>query len=471
MLSTRIVTIYARPARTFAEYGPAREVQVDDDPDVIPGWCAGLRRFMAEAGSPVSRTTAPALSERALRRSAWGLWWFLTSMVLAAVPMAFVSSSPGSWGPSGLAGEVAYLIIVMAFPLVGLLILRLQPRNTIGWILMGIGGVSAVSSLADNYATYGLLVNPGSLPGPLVVAGLNEGSWAPWIGLMGTFLILLYPDGRLPSPRWRPLGWLCAVTITVVTVSIVFLPGEMEEGPVAGAVNPLGSRAVEPVLTVVLGVFLPLLPLCIVACAVALVGRFRRSVGIERLQLKWLAAAAAVVALLYLLTMVTVSLFELTPLLKGAGGVVTAVQTVSILSFVLLPGAIGIAILRHRLYDIDIVINRALVYGLLTAMLGAVYLGSVLLLQLVLSPVTQSSDLAVAGSTLAVAGLFGPARVRTQNTVDRHFYRGRYDATRTIDAFADRLRHEVDLDAVGSGLQAAVNDTVQPAHVSLWLRP
>jgi hypothetical protein len=392
-------------------------------------------------------------------------------MNVVAVPLAFVAASSATWGPEGAAGEIAYLLIVMTFPLVGLLIVRQQPRNTIGWLLLGIGGVSAVSALADNYATYGVLVNPGSVPGPEVVAAINEGSWAPWIGLMGTFLILLYPDGHLPSQRWRWVARLSAVTIVVVAVTIIFLPGTLEEGPIPDMPNPLGVEAAEPVLKVLIAIFLPLLPLCIVACAIAVVGRFRRSANVERLQLKWLAAAGAVVALLYLITMVVVALQELTSVLDAAGTVVTAVQTVSILSFLLLPVAIGIAILRHRLYDIDVVIKRALVYGSLTALLGAIYLGLVLLLQLVLNPVTQQSDLAVAGSTLAVAGLFGPARARIQSTVDRHFYRRRYDAARTIDAFADRLRHEVDLDAVGSGLQAAVNDTVQPAHVSLWLRP
>jgi hypothetical protein len=414
--------------------------------------------------------TLAALSDRALRRLAWGLWWFLTAMFLAAVPMAFLSSS-GSWGAGGPVGEISYLVLVMVFPLMGLLIVRQQPRNTIGWVLLSIGGVSSVSGLADNYATYGVLVDPGSVPGPEVMAAFNEGTWAPWIGLMGTFLILLYPDGHLPSERWRPVAWLSAVTIVVVTVVITFQPGPLEEGPIPGTINPLGWRAAEPVLDVLLVVFLPMLPLCIVACAVAVICRFRRSAGVERLQLKWLAMAGVVVALLYLLTMVVVGLEGLTSVLDGAGAWVTAVQTVSLQAFVLLPIAIAIAILRYRLYDIDVLINRALVYGLLTAMLGVVYFGLVLLLQLVLYPVTQESDLAVAGSALAVAVLFRSARGRIQGIVDRRFYRSRYDAARTIDAFAGGLRHEVDLEAVGSGLQTAVHDTMQPAHVSLWLRP
>jgi hypothetical protein len=264
---------------------------------------------------------------------------------------------------------------------------------------------------------------------------------------------------------------LSGVTIVVVTIAITFLPGTLEEGPQPDMANPLGFQPTQPIFTVLLTIFLPLLPLCIVASAAALILRFRRSQGTERLQLKWLATAGAVVAVLYLLTMVSVGLAELTSLIDERAGWLTALQSASILTFLLLPAAIGVAILRHRLYDIDLVINRALVYGTLTATLASTYLGSVLLLQLLLDPLTSQSDLAVAGSTLAVAALFRPARARIQGSVDRRFYRSRYDAARTLDAFAASLRHQLDLDAVGTDLRTAVTDTVQPAHVSLWLRP
>ncbi len=414
-----------------------------------------------------------AASDRTLRRLAWAGWWFLITMVAISVPLSVVDEPriTESWGSQGLTSQAAFAIIVMSFPLVGLLILRRQPRNTIGWLLMGIGSVWGLGAMADNYATYGLLVNPGSVPGPAIVAALNEGIWVPAIGLMGTFLLLLYPDGHLPSPRWRPVAWLSAMTIVVATVIIDVLPGRLEESPVPTLANPLGWEAGEPVLTVVLVIFLPLLPLCIVACAVALVRRFRQAHGIECLQLKWLATAGAVVALLYLLTMASTLLTEALAAPNRTPGSLLALQSVSIMSFVLIPAAIGIAILRHGLYQIDVVINRALVYGSLTAILAGVYLGSVLLLQLALSPVTQQSDLAVAGSTLAVAAFFGPARARIQATVDRRFYRSRYDAIKTLDAFATRLRHELDLDAVGADLRTAVHETVQPEHISLWLRP
>jgi MFS family permease len=408
------------------------------------------------------------VSDHTLRWSASMLFGFTATMLGANVPLTLAKEPTGSWG-SGPA--VPYFIVAVTFPLVGLLIVRRQPRNTIGWVLMSIGGISGLGALAVNYAGYSLVVGPGSAPprGVGVAAALAEGSWVPWIGLMG-YLILVYPDGHLPSPRWRPVGWLFAVTIVIITVGIIFSPWTLEEAPVADLANPLGSQSAQPILTVLLDVFFPLLPLCFVACAIALALRFRRSRGSERLQLKWLAAAGAVVALVYLVTIVSVVLADLTAFVDERAGWITALQTMSLLSFALVPVAIGMAILRHRLYDIDVVINRALVYGSLTATLAGVYLGSVLLLQQVLSPLTNQSDLAIAGSTLAVAALFGPARARIQAAVDRRFYRRRYDAARIVDDFSSRLRDEIDVEAVGTDLRKAVHETVQPAHVSLWLR-
>ncbi len=409
-------------------------------------------------------------SDRALRRTAWVVASFVPAMTVVGAALTFAEPPVGnSWGD--FVGELAFLVVVATFPLVGLLILRRQPRNTVGWLLQGVGFLWGLSMVADIYATYGLLVDPGSLPGADVVEGAAQGSWAPGIGLMGTFLILLYPDGHLPTPRWRPVAWLSAVTIVVVTTTIALLPGRMDESAVPDTRNPIGLEGAAPVLDVVLAVFLPLLPLCILACAVSLVRRFRRSHGVERLQLKWLATAGAVVAVLYLLTMAGSFLTATTAFADGSPLWVTTLQTVSILSFALLPVAIGIAVLRHGLYGIDVVINRTLVYGSLTVTLAGVYVGSVLLLQLVLSPVTSQSDLAVAGSTLVVAALFRPARTRIQSAVDQRFYRSRYDAARTLEAFTSRLRHELDLDAVGNDLRTTVDETVQPAHLSLWLRP
>ncbi len=412
------------------------------------------------------------VSDRTLRRSAWAVWWFLAAFACMSVWLSIYDEprTDNSWGGDGFAGEVAFAVVVLSFPLVGLLVLRRQPHNTIGWLLHGVGLVWGLGALVDGYASYGLIVAPGSVPGPDVAAAVVEGIWVPGIGVMGTFLILLFPDGHLPSPRWRYVAWLSAVTIVIGTVAVDLLPGQMEESPVPTLANPLGWEAGQPVLNILLGISLLLLPLCIVACAVALVRRSRRSRGIERLQLKWLATAAALVAAVYLVAMASVIVTEAAAAPSQTPGWLSTLEAVATLSFILLPVAIGVAILRYRLYDVDTVINRSLVYGSLTASLAGVYLGSVLLLQLLLRPVTDQSELAVAGSTLAVAALFGPVRVRIQSTVDRRFYRSRYDAARTVDAFAARLRHEVDLEAVEANLRAAVNKTVQPAHVSLWLR-
>jgi hypothetical protein len=411
-----------------------------------------------------------SVSDQTLRRLAWALWWFFLALVAVDLPLALTenSRSAESWGGvQGSAADVAFVVMVLAFPLTGLLILRRLPRNTIGWLLQTVGLVWGLGALAHNYARYGLVEDPGSLPGADVVAALNEGIWAPGIGLMGTFLILLFPDGHLPSRAWRPVAWLCAVTIVLLPVAVALSPGRLEESPVPTLANPLAQEWAAPVLEVALGVLLPLFALCIVACAVGLVSRFRHSRGIEREQLKWLATAGAAVATVFLVTIISTIL---TPATSPTPGWVTVLQTVSTPAFVLLPVAIGVAILQHRLYDVDVVINRALVYGSLTAALAAVYLASVLLLQLVLEPVTSQSDLAVAGSTLAVAALFRPARARIQAGVDRRFYRSRYDASLTLDAFVDQLRHQVDLDAVGDDLRTAVRETVQPVHLSLWLR-
>ena len=414
-----------------------------------------------------------SLSDRTLRRLAWAMCWFFAAMLAVSAPLSLVhqSATAQTWGAgaAGPAADFAFAIVVFTFPITGLLILRRQPRNTIGWLLQGIGLVWGMTGFADNYATYGLLVDPGSLPGPDVAAALNEGSWAAGIGLMGTFLILLFPNGHLPSPRWRPVAWLSAVTIVMVTVAVDLLPGQIEEGPVPTMANPIAVEVAEPVLNAALVVFLPLLPICVLASAVGLVLRFRRSRGVEREQLKWLATAGAAVGLLYLATMVATLLTQ-TSTFDQAPRWVGLLQAVSTPAFVLLPAAIGIAILRHRLYDIDVVINRALVYGGLTVTLAGVYLGLVLVLQLVLNPVTSQSDLAVAASTLAVAALFGPVRRRIQAVVDRRFFRQRYDAARTVESFSGRLRHEVDLESVSADLRGVVSETVQPTHVSLWLR-
>ncbi len=412
--------------------------------------------------------------ETRLRRAGWATWLFwVATLVLALVLslLAPASATQSSWGTPGFLAELAFTLMAFSFPCVGLLIIHRQPANRFGWLLLlGVGTAIGLSTLIDSYAVYGLVVSPGALPGAAVAAAINEGSWVWLIGAIGIFVILLFPDGRLPSPRWRWLAGLAGIVMTLITVVIALGPGKLTEGPVPGMVNPIGVESWEKPLFGLLMVTLPLLPGCIVAAAVALVRRFRRSRGVERLQLKWLATAGGLVATIYLLAMV--GQFVKPGAFSGGADPtwLLVFQNLAIASFALIPAAIAMAILRYRLYDIDRLINRTLVYGALTAMLVATYLVSVLVLRLALDPLTGQSDLAVAASTLAVAGAFGPLRSRVQRVVDRRFFRSRYDAARTAEAFSGRLRQEVDLEAVSTDLGSVVRETMQPTHVSLWLR-
>jgi hypothetical protein len=411
-------------------------------------------------------------SDRGLRRLAWAGWWVVAVLAIFEKGVTSIGDpdAPVSWG-TGLLGELGFTLVVLAFPLVGLGILVRQPRNRIGWLLEGVGLAWTLPGLLDAYAHYGLVIAPGSVPGPDVAAALNEGGWSLGILMMGVFLILPFPDGHLLTPRWRVVAWLAGAAAIVVPTVIALAPGTLEEAPVAGLVNPLSAGPLEPAVLALSVVALPLVPVCLVASAVSLVLRFRRSSGVQREQIKWLSTAGGLVAVLFAVTLTSTFAAEF----AGGGSPevlpfpIRVLQEASILSFLLLPLAIGAAILRYRLFDIDLVINRALVYGSLTALLAGVYLGSVLLLQLVLQPLTEQSDLAVAVSTLAVAGVFGPARRSIQALVDRRFYRRRYDAARALDEFSGRLRHQVDLDAVGADLLAAVRETVQPTHATVWL--
>ena len=269
-------------------------------------------------------------------------------------------------------------------------------------------------------------------------------------------LLHLFPDGHFISRRWRWVGWVSAAVVVCATAVDAFLPGPLED--VDGIDNPVGATGRLGVFITSIQGFVDLLALPVFACAAAaLIVRFRRSTGIERQQLKWISAA---------LILVGVSL----GLTAGAPVFGEATFFIAFIALAAMPVATGVAMLRYRLYDIDVVINRALVYGALTAILAGIYLGAVLLLGLVLNPLAGGSGLTVAASTLAVAALFRPARARVQETVDRRFFRSKYDASRTLERFGAHMRDQVDLGDIGTDLLAVVGETVQPAHVSLWLR-
>lgn len=405
--------------------------------------------------------------DRELRRLAWAGWWFFVAALAASGLVDLVAHGLGAAPAPAVAGAATFALVIGTFPASGLLVLRQHPRNSVGWLLLAVGVVWAVGGLGDAYATYGLTLHPGRLPLAEVGATVSNAIWAPALGVMGTFLLLHFPDGRLPGRRWRVLERVSGVVLVSLTGLLLVSPGELVEGPLAGDPNPLGVDALRPVAEMTLAGLVLALTVCIVASASSLVVRFRRSGGVERQQLKWMTAAATVMALAFFVNI----LVSAPSAEETAPGWRLVLDNLSFATWALLPAAIATAVLRHGLYDIDVVVNRALVYGSLTATLVATYLGSVLLLQLVLRPVTERSDLAVAASTLAVAALFGPARRRIQDGVDRRFYRHRYDAARTVADFSARLRQQIDLDAIGADLVRIAEDTVQPAGASLWLRP
>jgi hypothetical protein len=362
-----------------------------------------------------------------------------------------------------------FSVAVLPFPVMGALIASRQPRNAVGWIMLGIGATVGLSALLNTYSHFALAVRPGSLPAPGLALQLNGALWVPVIGLTGTFLLLLFPDGRLPSLRWRAWGWLCAVALIVPFILLLVYPGSFAEQGYPDVKNPLGIDALRPVIDPLLQMVIMLIPICIVGCAVSLIQRFRRSHGQERLQLKWFAAAAGVVAFCYLVCMSLDIPYKLAG--QEDPGWVHTLQSISIFPFFLIPVAAGIAIVKYRLYEIDRIINKTLVYGAVTVLLALGYAGLVLGIQAVLPVLARDSAPAVAASTLAMVALFRPLRNRVQSLVDRRFYRRRYDAARTIESFSSRLRQETDLDSTRSELLAVVGDTMQPAHASLWFRP
>jgi hypothetical protein len=355
---------------------------------------------------------------------------------------------------------VNLVVAALAFSTVGALVASRQLKNPIGWLMQGIGILYATELFTGNYGVYTLDTDPGSLPGGLLAAWLT--SWV-WIagGSLVLFVFLFFPDGRLPSPRWRPAAWLVLVGATLAVAPFAFGPGPLE-GSSGGSriVNPVGVEGSARLLDLFERASFVLLAPVSVTLILTFVVRFRRAQGDERQQIKWVAYGVA----LFTLAIVVVSIWP--SLDRSVVG-----SVLFLVGFLAIPSAMALAMLRYRLYDIDVVINRTLVYGALSVTLALVYFGSIALLQGIWIALTgQSSQLAVVASTLLIAALFNPIRRRIQIFIDRLFYRSKYDAAKTLESYSHRLREEVDLENLAGELVAVVEQTIQPAHVSLWLR-
>jgi hypothetical protein len=411
-----------------------------------------------------AREQNPIVGGTSTRGAAWVAWSVCAlSLTLTALSLLILSlnlSHPktpifGSWLDGALSA--------LSYAPVGAPIASRHPANPVGWLLCLYGLVISVSGFSAQYATYALLAQLDSLPAGEAMAWIT--SWIlPIINGLTVFYILLFPTGRLPGRRWRWLAWLTVAFVVVGVILAAFSPGALLGmlGPIR---NPLGIEGFTNVYKAVLFTMAPLLT---VAAALAVFMRLRRATGVERQQIKWFTYAAAASVTATILAYIIPGVIDTPTWFERLG------YALNIVTIPAIPVAIGIAILRYRLYDIDLIINRTLVYGSLTATLAVVYFGGVATTQAIFGALTgqeQQPQLAVVISTLAIAALFIPLRRRIQSFIDRRFYRRKYDAAKTLGAFSAKLRDETDLDALSDDLVGVVRESMQPAHVSLWLRP
>jgi hypothetical protein len=348
-----------------------------------------------------------------------------------------------------------------AYPTVGAVIVARQPHNRVGWLCCAVGFLLGPAFFGQDYAWYALIHEPGSVPGGWAMAWLGQWPWYLALGVI-SLLLLVFPNGRLVSPRWRPVAWVLTADLAAIWVWAAWAPRPLEGRGLTMLTNPLGIQQAEAAFRLLEAIAFPIGAMLAVLSVASIVVRFRRTGGVERQQLKWFTYAAVLVTLMWLVFFAAGLERWLPPVLM---------HIVSEIWLGGIPVAIGIAVLRYRLYDIDRLIHRTLVYGLLTFLLGAVYGGLVLVLGQLFGGIgTEPPSWAVAGATLAVAALFQPARRRIQQAVDRRFNRRKYDAARTVEAFSAHLRDEIDLDALAAELLAVADQTMQPTTASLWLR-
>jgi hypothetical protein len=381
-------------------------------------------------------------------RLAWTLWALTVGFTVGDAAFHVANRTTLFGEPVVVALLTGVSLLLLAT--VALIITLRRPDNTVGWLLvLAVLGLGA-QEFAEGYGHYAL-THPDTVPGGRLVALLQP---VGVVGLVALALVfMVFPTGHLPSHRWRPVAWAVLAVGCLLFAAFLLTPGPLLTG-VPASENPIGVAAlrnvnlIDPIYTVFLG--LVLLGL------VSLLVRFRHAQGDERQQLKWLPLGVALVVASFLIE---------------DFGNATLNALADLVAVAALSGAILVAILKYRLYDIDRILNRTLVYAALTVLLGVVYAGAVFALSGLLDPANGESELAVAASTLAVAALFQPLRRRVQAAVDRRFNRRRFDAARMVQAFSVRLRDEIDLDMLTAELLTVVDQTMQPTAVSLWLQP
>ena len=406
----------------------------------------------------------------ASRRLAWAVFVLVCALFVAGMIVSVPAgdnSSDTDWGMSGAVAGMAFVLSTFLFAVVGVLVAARKPGNAVGWILLGIGATWGLDLVCSGYATYGLELHRGSHHLAAVAAAVDAMMWVPGIGLTGVFLLLLFPDGHLLTPRWRWLAWPSAIGLLIGSLAILFDAGRMTGSSFPNTVNPLGIESLDTGIGYLRSAVI-VVPFAILGAAFSLILRYRRSRGTERLQMKWLAAAAGAVAAIYAVVM---TLSVVLPDGSATPDWLRLLQTAALLSFGLIPISIGFAVFQYRLYDIDLIIRRTLTYSCVAGVLAAIYLLGVVGVSSVLRAATgESSALAVTLSTLLVVLVSRPIQSRVKATIDHRFSRLSYDPARTLDEFGDQVRRKVDLDVLGAELVGTVSATVRPAHVTLWLR-
>ncbi|MGZ3610951.1 MAG: hypothetical protein ACXVBU_12905 [Ktedonobacteraceae bacterium] len=391
---------------------------------------------------------------------AWLMWVLLLVITFFNELLTFKDTH--SMSP----GDSLFDLILLVFITVGAFIASHRPQNPIGWIICAAALVWGLSGFALEYGVYSLITSPGSLPFGAYVGLLGTvGRGVAWFPIM-TFLLLLFPNGHLPSSRWRILAWIIAGLLVVYPFTLLFDPTPFVNSDLrlAAVQNPLGISGTSTLFNqlntfVTVGLFASA-----IACIISVIVRFRRAKGDERQQLKWLAygtiMSLLIIPIIIVLMFTNINLGFLSSLLFYLPPLIISISA-------------GVAIMRYRLYNIDILINRTLVYGVLTALLALIYFGLIFILQSLVGALTgqiSQTPLVLVASTLLIYVIFRPLRGRIQQVIDRRFYRRKYDAAKVVESFSATLRNEVDLSQLREHLIAVVQETMQPAHVSLWLR-